>query len=817
MKVVVDGRLFSDPLTLTRGMGRYSLNQRESLRRFRPDLELVALVRPDGRESCRRAAPCLAIEEIPPELCGSLDGHASSAARLGREAEYAEWIRGLRPDVLFSLTPFLLSLEPFPPVPGPCPTVTNVYDLIPLVYRKQYLVPGTGTERDYMFVLSRLACADALVAISEFTRAEAVSYLGIPAAKFRVGYPIPAPVFRPSPRERRAATLGRFGLREGRDDGYVLTVPHTHHTKNLRTLLRAWAGLPEDFRRRRSLVLTCDLGSAEMAVLRSWMAEDGLGEGVVPTGYVSDEELVDLYSAAWLYVHPSRYEGFGLPVVEAQACGAGVVAAAAASLPEAVGDGGILVDPEDPAAFRDALVDLDVHAERLAVLRERAPTSAGRFTSEALADAVSGALRHAIEARRPHASAPRRARVALVSPVPPQASGIADYAAELAAALERRAEIELFVDRGVAPAPSLARWPAHDSRRLAERHGARRFDAVLHQLGASTFHVFVEEALRIAPGIVTLHDLVWGRVPHHLARTPAERRTFRLDLERIEGSAALDEFERIEASGLGRDGDALDSFFSRHPMVGDVVRASRGVVVHFPRAAEFVSGRHPGIPVRYFPMGVADPLRPGIPGRLATRARYGLPVEGFVVGAFGIADPVKRLGAAVRAIARLSREGGGPLLAVVGPFPSEAYREELRVLAASLGGADRVRFLGAPPLRDFEALLGACDAVLNLRYPSRMQMSAVLVRALATGAPVAITDLPEWGFLPDEACERVPAGVGEVDALAEFLGRLRSNPEERARRGDAARKWYVGNATLDVMASNYLAFADELAEGPREE
>ena len=535
MKVGFDGRLFSDPRTLARGMGRYSLNQVEAVRRHCPDLEIVALVRPDGREASRKAAPGLAVAEIPIELCGAPGGPPSRPDRLGRDAEYSAWIRGLGLDVLLSSTPFLVGLEPFPPLPGPCPTVVNFYDLIPLVYRRNYLGPGSEEERDYLAVLGRLESADALLAISAFSRREAISYLGIPGGRIHVGYPIPAGVFRPAPAERRSATLERLGLRAKAGDGFVLSVPHTHHTKNLRTLLRAWADLPRSFRRRRSLVLTCDLGSADMSVLKTWLREEGLGSEVVATGFVSDEELADLYSAAWLYVHPSLYEGFGLPVVEAQACGTPVVASNAASLPEALGDGGVLVDPQDPRSFRDAFVALDEHPEDLALLRGRASASAARFTAEGLANAVSTALRSAVSARAPGTRGRRSRRLAIVSPVPPQASGIADYSAELASALGRRAEGEIFVERGVAPSPGFSRFPVHEVRRLAERCETAGFDAVLHQMGASTYHVFVEKALRAVPGVVTFHDLVWGRVPYHLARTRSEQADFRRDLERLEG------------------------------------------------------------------------------------------------------------------------------------------------------------------------------------------------------------------------------------------------------------------------------------------
>lgn len=808
MKLGIDGRFFSDAQTLARGMGRYSLNQIESLCEHRPDVELLVLLRPDGRDGLRRVVPGLAFVEIPGPLCTPLPAPLTRAARLGREADYAAWLAGLGLDALLATTPFVLSLEPFPPLPGACPTVVNLYDLIPLVYRRHYLARGSEGERQYTGVLERLPFGDAFVAISGFVRREFCAYLGIAGHRIEVGYPLPAGVFRPVAAADVQAAMARLGLERQAGSGFVLSVPHSHHSKNLRTLLDAWALLPREFRRRRSLVLTCDLIAPYAEQLRGWIRAAGIEDEVVHTGFVSDDDLAALYSAAWVYVHPSRYEGFGLPVVEAHACGTAVVSSNAASLPEAVGEAGLLADPEDAASFRDALVQLDEDPALLARLRRVAPASAARFQAKDLANAIVVAAEKAIASRRPAPGASRRPRVALVSPVPPQESGVAEYALEMAKAFGDKAEVEFFVEEGVSHGSAVGRWPVHDVRRLEERGASPGFDGVFHQMGASRFHRFVERAARAVPGIVTLHDLAWGSVGHALATSAGDRAAFRKSVERLEGREALKEYLRLERAEI-RSEERLNDFFRRHPMIGDVAGASRGVVVHLPEAVPLVRRRCPEVPVRYLPLGVADPLRTDVPGRLATRARFGLPENGFVVGAFGLAHPVKRLEAAIRAIALLPGDRLDVVLVIVGRVASGAYRSELGALARSVGVGGRVRFLGAPGLVDFEALIAGCDVLVNLRHPPPMQMSSVLVRALAAGVPAIISDLPEWRFLPSGACETVPSGAAEAEDLSTALARLLDDGAERARRGTVARRWYLENATLDRMALGYLSFARE--------
>src|SRR5690349_18248632 len=110
----------------------------------------------------------------------------------------------------------------------------------------------------------------------------------------------------------------------------------------------------------------------------------------------------------------------------------------------------------------------------------------------------------------------RRLRLALWTPVPPQPSGIADYSLELLLQLVRGgADVEVFVDQGVTPDPEVtALAPVHPFFTFAQREAARPFDAVLYQLGTSLLHLYMLDALRERPGIVTLHDLTWGALLH---------------------------------------------------------------------------------------------------------------------------------------------------------------------------------------------------------------------------------------------------------------------------------------------------------------
>jgi glycosyltransferase involved in cell wall biosynthesis len=175
-----------------------------------------------------------------------------------------------------------------------------------------------------------LRSADAIVAVSEFTRAETVELAGVPAERIRVVPHGVDPVFTP----------------EGpRADGeYVLAVATLEPRKNLGTLVEAFALLAET---GLSLAVAGGQGWGEQPQLDR--------PGIVRLGRVSDEELARLYRGAAAVVYPSRFEGFGMPIVEAMASGAPVVASAHPSLDEASGTAAVRADPESPQAIADAV------------------------------------------------------------------------------------------------------------------------------------------------------------------------------------------------------------------------------------------------------------------------------------------------------------------------------------------------------------------------------------------------------------------------------------------------------------------------------
>jgi alpha-1,3-rhamnosyl/mannosyltransferase len=230
-------------------------------------------------------------------------------------------------------------------------------------------------------LLGTLRQARRFVAISAFTKAEMVTRLGIAAGRIDV---VPLGLsadFRPVATEAAAPALARFGLA---DRAYVLAVSTLEPRKNFDRLLAAHASLPGALRQRFPLVIAGGRGwgsTLDPAAVAPHLADGTLR---LP-GFVSDDDLVPLYARAAVVAYPSLYEGFGLPVLEAMACGTPLVVSNGSGVAETAGDAALLVEPRDPAAIAEGLRRVLEDAVLADDLRARGLVHAAGFTWDRMA------------------------------------------------------------------------------------------------------------------------------------------------------------------------------------------------------------------------------------------------------------------------------------------------------------------------------------------------------------------------------------------------------------------------------------------------
>ncbi|MBM3189517.1 MAG: glycosyltransferase family 4 protein, partial [Chloroflexi bacterium] len=353
------------------------------------------------------------------------------------------------------------------------PTVYTVYDLIPLRLEEHYLRKAPlWMQSGYRHVCELLRRADHLITISQHSRQDIIELLGIEPERISVAPAGPSGQFARAPDPRVMASLrGRLPL----GNGFVISTAGFDYRKNLKRMLESYSLLDRRLRQAHPLVVVCALTSEEEGLLRSQARELGIEANLVLTNYVSDDELLALYHMATVQFLPSIYEGFGLPVLDAMLCGLPVITSNASSLPEVAGEAALLVDPLDTKAMADALTRVLESEGLRAELRAKGLEQAKRFDWEQAARVfqevyrqVGGSDGWAFFSPVLRREAPKLESLAFVSPLPPQVTGVADFAAYLIQALRQHVSVTAFVapeqvsaarHRVEAPVESIAALP----------------------------------------------------------------------------------------------------------------------------------------------------------------------------------------------------------------------------------------------------------------------------------------------------------------------------------------------------------------------
>lgn len=281
-----------------------------------------------------------------------------------------------------------------PPLRSPVPVVTTVHDVIPLLFPEYR---GSLLARAYTALVSAAARGSQLVLTdSDASRQDILRLLRLPAERVRA-IPLAADeIFQPSD-----AFLADAAVRQAHQlpEAYVLTLGGFDVRKNVRGLLAAWTWVANALGDSYPLVIAGDPPRPDGRLfpdVRRLVVELGLTDSVIFAGAISQDDLPAVYRGAAVFVYPSRYEGFGLPVLEAMACGTPVVACQAASIPEVAGDAAYLVDPDDTRALGAAILTPIVNPDFAEGMKQRALARAAQFSWERTARETAEAYVQAV-------------------------------------------------------------------------------------------------------------------------------------------------------------------------------------------------------------------------------------------------------------------------------------------------------------------------------------------------------------------------------------------------------------------------------------
>ncbi len=792
-----------------RGIGRYTMSFAKAVVRNRGEHEIILVVSglfPDTIEAIRAAFDGLLPQEnirvwyAPGPVKEEQPGN-------DRRREVAEFLReaclaSLQPDVIHICSLFEGYVDDGVTSIGRFDKTTAVsvtlYDLIPLLNPDHYLKPKPRYEQYYLRKIESLKKAELFLAISEYSRKEAVSALGLPDGK---AICVPTAIDSFAPQVISEETARRIRSRFSITHPFVLYIGGVDERKNLPRLIQAYAALPKKLRENHQLVFAGKMPEGYMARFKHLAQSAGLkANELVFTGYINDEELIQLYNLCQLYIFPSWHEGFGLPALEAMACGAPVIGANTTSLPEVIGLDEALFDPFDVGAITAKLSKALQDEAFRRCLREHGLQQAKKFSwDETARRAISAweSMQITLPERQRTLPAGRKPRLAFISPMPPQRTGIADYSAELLPALSHFYHIELVVAQDAVDEQRIGGYAQVRDVAWFRAHAAE-IDRVLYHMGNSPYHQHMLSLMEEIPGVVVLHDFYLGHLMAWMELHGGAGHIWARALYDTHGYGAV--------QARYQDTEAAKRHF---PVNGHVMQHALGIIVHSEHSRQLARqwyGECWGNNWRVIP-----PVRVPAQGvdRLRAREQLGFDERDVLVCSFGFLGESKLNHRLVQAwlMSALAADTHCHLV-FVGENHGGNYGADVVKRIKESGLERRIRITGyaAPAL--FEQYLAAADIAVQLRTQSRGETSRTVLDCMNYGLPTIVNDHGSMAELDDDAVWMLPDEFDDA-MLVDALEQLWRSPEKRRQLGEQARKRILEHHAPDMCALKYAEAIEE--------
>jgi glycosyltransferase involved in cell wall biosynthesis len=751
--LVVDARCLQDSAYRQRGVGLHSRFVLEAARAVAADYTLVLLTSAD----------------LPPP-------DATVVSLADRVVTNAYELRRAEASMFLELSPMTASVAPVVPflVDEGCATVSVVYDFIPSHFPAAYLRSPSAILANRVRV-EALRQYDVLLPISQATGDDCRHILGETAEVRVTGVADPLHGVTPAP--------------VAREQPYMLIPTGGDARKNPAAAIAALSRFRECAGTPLRAAVTGRLTGGHESALRRLARRVGLEDDAVDVrGTVSSGELAGLYEHAEVVLVPSFAEGFSIPVAEGVIRDAPVVASNIAPHRELIGVGRWLAEPEDVDAFAKAIAFVVAHRvtvreQQRATLGDTShPSSVSARIRAALQDALGRASR-----RRPSVRQPRgRPRLALISPFPPQRSGVADYSAFTFNHVAKYADVDVYSAASPTTSTTL---PVHSLS--TQPYLDRTFDAVVNVIGNSHFHFPILDLMSAYGGACIAHD---NRMVEAYRHDRGDAWTAEL-LSRPEHQVRPEEvLEMI---------NDLD----RLPSAGyDVIaREASPLIVHGRALAKNIyeeTGRS-AVVIPFVPYNVPTAETIDAETRSRARQRLGLTGKTLHVATFGIVDRrTKELDRIVAALVWLRSWHVRARLHVVGEAPL-VERHALLRLARKIGVSDDIVLYGHASQDTLNDFLVGVDVAVQLRSSARLSLSGTLADCIAFGIPTVTTETIAQELDAPSYVATTPAATSSL-LVAEAILSLQGRRQAEAEALEHERRDYLDRRSADSYARGLL-------------
>lgn len=683
------------------------------------------------------------------------------------------------------------------------PTAVILYDLIPLLYPSDYLSQDTQAHF-YKRKIQSLKNADLLLAISDYSKQSAINTLGFTPEKIVNISTAIEPFFKPcnlQPEEIKALRQ-EYGITRK----IILYVPGGFDArKNIINLLIAYNLLPKKIRSEYQLVITSRMiEESRYHVEKNCRELKFAKDEVILTNYMPNEKLRTLYNLATLFVFPSVCEGFGLPILEAMACGVAVIGSNNSSIPEVIDYNDALFDANSPQSIADKMKQVLQDELFRIQLQKNGREQAKRFSWEESAKRAFDALEKQYETVshktnntfKLNSLNKIKPRLAFVSPLPPERTGIADYSAELIPELLQFFDIELITDQLNIKLPkSLSNLSCHTTKWF--NANASCYDRIIYHIGNSPFHSHMLNLLKQHPGVVVLHDFFLSSMLAYEQATGHMPDIWIKHLLHSHGYGAIQQHYNAINNG------GIDQAKNLYPCNLEVIQNARGIIVHSNYSKQLASqwyGTHIAND-----WNIIQLLRTTAESTSRENARKALGINenAFLVCSFGLIDPTKLSHRLVQTwLASKLQANENCELILVGENHGGEYGKSIIDTIHNSSCQNKIRITGWVEKDIYELYLQAADVGVQLRTMSRGETSAAVLDCMNYSLATIINAHGSMAELPSHTAWLLADEFNDEDLIS-ALETLWQDVKKRQQLASYAREYIHSQHSPKKCARQY--------------
>lgn len=660
---------------------------------------------------------------------------------------YSAFVHSINPDVIYCSHIFEGFDEEKVTLPNPTMKapgqifVTTLYDLIPLRFKEHYF-KNKAFEKWYLGRAQMLHQFDLILSISDSSREDAIKLLKIDPSRIVTIYGGTEKHFQflKNQDEDKKRLKEQYGLQEK----IVIYCGGNEYRKNLNRAIQGFAQVPPAIRQNTTFVIICSMCDQSKKHYLDFAYKQGLKkQDILFTGFISNEDLFSFYRVCDLCVFPSLYEGLGFPVLEGMISGAPVIGGNNSSIKELINNKDALFDASSTESIANAISKALTNQGFLNNLRQHGLEEAKKYSWERTATLALNAIQERLKSSCSagvtsvvNGWVPKK-RLAFLSPLPPDQSGIAHYNAEFLPFLSRYFEIDIYIANNTVSNKNIyASFPIYHINEF-EKVAHLYENAILYEFGNSEFHTHMIRFLGKFPGIVMLHDAYLSGLFYHS-----------LSQEDFLGKCLKEHGTLAGHYMVSNQKDAMLNLIMNLPCTKSVLDHAIGVISHSPFNLEVSRQYHPEgwkAPFHIIPQMIAISEKKPLNEVKALKRELNIPVDATIIATFGHVDWTKLPEMLIEAFSSYALKKDNIYLIFVG----KGFVEIKDIIKRSKV-KNNIKVTEYLSDNEYQKYLDCTDLAVQLRVMSRGGTPRAILDCLANGVPVIVNNAASFQDYPDD-------------------------------------------------------------------